>query len=78
MPSLVADGVMDDVAVGVDLAGVGQRVGFRIVCGHFDQAPGTATGLPIEVAGARDRIAAGPDPSLSNRIKRMLLAISIR
>jgi len=69
------DGVIDDVAASVDLAGVGQRVGFGIVTEHFEQALGSATGVPIEVAGARDRIAVGPQAALSNRTVAGVLAV---
>ena len=62
-----SDGVIDDVAVGVDLSGVGEGVGFGIVTEHFQQAPGSATGVPVEVTGARDRIAVDPQAALSNR-----------
>ena len=47
-----SDGVIDDVAVGVDGAFEGDGVGVRVVAEHFQQTGCSASGVPVEVTGA--------------------------
>ena len=54
------DGVVNSVAVGVDGAFVGDGVGDLIVAEHFQQAAGSAPGVPVEVTSAGDRVEVSP------------------
>ena len=52
--------VVDAVAVGVDGAFEGYGVGEFVVAEHFQQALGSAAGVPVEITGAGDGVAVSP------------------